>query len=712
MSTEIYVRDQYAIGVGLVRQGQGAGTVGWLAASQATAACLALWDGGSAGSEVLRVVDAYHPHVDVTSLVGSTSAIECFPPEEVMQLADASKGEVVYVVPVTARGKDWGLLAIIGGIDVSLLTGRQTLNHWAALLCVAFDHDALLASVRGSEERYALAAQAANDGLWDWDLAKKSVYYSRRWSANLGYDAAEIAATPQAWFDRVHPDDQRPLRAAIDDALAGDQRPIEIEHRMRTSGGNYRWMLCRAVAVAADDGTTSRLVGSLTDIDDRKSLEQQLRHSALHDALTGLPNRTLLIDRLKWAIQRSRTRTAKHFAVMFLDLDDFKVVNDSLGHHIGDQLLVEIASRLQSSLRSVDTAARVGGDEFVLLLLDIEPGDIPELVAKIRASLSAPFELDGQQVISTASIGVATSRSDYVNAEDVLRDADIAMYRAKSEERGSYQLFDTAMHARAVHRRQTEVELRRAFDAREFELHFQPIVDLENCRPLAYEALVRWRHPERGLLLPEAFLAVAEEIGLIIGLGAWVFNEACRHLAQWRTDAEKKLSVSVNVSNREFWHAGLIDHVVSAMTAHGLGPDALTLEITEGVIMHNPDLARDLMDDLRACGVKLHIDDFGTGYSSLHALHRFPIQGLKIDRSFVAGLGVDTKIMELVHTIIAMGRNIDVDVIAEGVETAEQGTWLRDAGCRQAQGNWFGQPLPGAAAGALASQRLPVNPAG
>jgi diguanylate cyclase (GGDEF)-like protein len=382
-----------------------------------------------------------------------------------------------------------------------------------------------------------------------------------------------------------------------------------------------------------------------------------------------------------------------NFAVLFLDLDGFKVVNDSLGHHIGDRLLVEVGNRLRASLRAVDTAARVGGDEFVLLLLDIEPRDVPGLVDKVQASLGEPFDLDGHQVVATASIGIATSRTDYGSADDVLRDADIAMYRAKAGERGSYEIFDAAMHARAVKRLQTEVELRRAFDLGEFELHYQPIVDLETCRAQAFEALIRWRHPERGLVSPDDFLPVAEETGLIVRLGHWIIDETCRQIAQWRESYDGELCVSVNVSNREFWHGGVLEHVTAALARHGVPTSALKLEITEGVIMHNAHRAEAIVDAMHQRGHAVHIDDFGTGYSSLGALHSFPIDALKIDRSFVVAMSNGTRSAELAHTIVMMGVSLGLDVIAEGIEEPEQRDMLVRFGCTFGQGFLYSEPL-------------------
>jgi diguanylate cyclase (GGDEF)-like protein len=463
----------------------------------------------------------------------------------------------------------------------------------------------------------------------------------------------------------------------------------------RTSSGRdtyFQWAAMLSVAL-----DYQAMVQSLrTTIAERSALEARLRHQAMYDTLTDLPNRTLFLDRLGQAVERARRRDTR-FAVLFLDLDGFKVVNDSLGHLTGDLLLREVAERIRSQIRRADTAARIGGDEFTVLLDDVEDLEsVPAIAREIQDAIAAPYELQGHTLVVTATVGVATSVRCYDRAEDVLRDADIAMYRAKSDGRGSCAVFDASMHEAAMTRLRTESELRRAIDARELVLHYQPIVDLGTRELVGLEALVRWEHPERGLVLPGEFLPIAEVSGLIVPLGRSLITQACAQRQLWQAAGlePSRVRVSLNVSNKEFWHPQLLNHIVDTLSAHDLGTEWLTIEITEGVLMSDVEQARQKLQDLHELGIRLHVDDFGTGYSSLEALHRFPIDALKIDRSFVAQLENDHRSRELARTIIMMGARLDLTVIAEGVETRRQRDCLLDLGCSYGQGYLFAAALP------------------
>jgi diguanylate cyclase (GGDEF)-like protein len=431
--------------------------------------------------------------------------------------------------------------------------------------------------------------------------------------------------------------------------------------------------------------------------------EERMRHAALYDQLTGLANRTLFTERLNQAIGRCR-RTAYPFAVLLLDLDGFKLVNDSLGHLAGDRLLVEVASRVRATLRDVDVAARLGGDEFAVLLEGVSDSALVGAVAdRLNAAIRTPLTLDDQQVVVGASIGIAHSKSDYHSATEVVRDADIAMYWAKSAGKGTYAVFDVAMHERALGRLRIEADLRHARDRGELHVHYQPIVELMTSRPVAFEALLRWEHPTLGLLLPEKFLPVAEESGLMPAIGAWTFGEACQQLAAWPTtvDGGPPLGLSVNVSNREFWSGNLARVISDWLDTTGVSATRIAIEITEGVIMHDVKLAQKIIHQLCEMGVELHVDDFGTGHSSLELLHQLPIDVLKIDRSFIARITTDSRSRELVRTIIMMGANLGLRLIAEGVESADQRDLLRGYGCGYGQGHWFSPAVPAAQAGHL-----------
>jgi diguanylate cyclase (GGDEF)-like protein/PAS domain S-box-containing protein len=551
--------------------------------------------------------------------------------------------------------------------------------------------------LRDSEERYALAVRGANDGLWDWDLVADRVFFSPRWKAMLGFAGGDVGDSPREWLDRIHPDDRPPFRRHLDAHLAGATDHLEFEHRMRNAAGEYLWVLARGVAVRDPKGTAYRMAGSQTDITARKRAEHQLQHDALHDGLTGLANRVLFMDRLACALADLQRRASPNFAVLFFDLDRFKNINDSLGHTVGDKLLVGIARRLEHFLRPGDTVARLGGDEFAILIHRVDDASGAIHVAdRIQEILSMNFSIDGHDVLVTASIGIAHSSTGYTNPEEILRDADIAMYRAKAEGKARYEVFDRDMHQSAVSLLKIETELRRSVQRSEFVMHYQPIVSLgRGGRIVGFEGLVRWQHPERGLVSPDQFIAIAEETGLIVPLGWWVLRESCRQTRRWQRQfpSDPQLWVSVNMSGKLFMKADMVDEMLGILEETGLEPRNLRLEVTENVVMDHADVAvRNLME-LRALGVQLSIDDFGTGYSSLSYLQRFHYDSLKIDRSFVSKLGTAGDSRAIVETILNLANSLGIGVVAEGIETAEQVDRLRRMQCPHGQGYWFSRPL-------------------
>jgi diguanylate cyclase (GGDEF)-like protein/PAS domain S-box-containing protein len=569
-------------------------------------------------------------------------------------------------------------------------------------------------AMRTSEERYALAARGASDGLWDWDFATGRVYYSPRWHAMLGLEPGTLPETPAAWFERVHADDLPAMRSALERHLQGLTPHFENEHRMRHADGTSRWMLCRAEAVRDPAGRPTRLAGSQTDITDRKLAEEQLRHAASHDALTGLANRTLFIDRLQRGLERRHRHPEYCFAVLFLDLDHFKLVNDSLGHLIGDELLVQVAERLRNCLRGTDyvvgglgkqtlrdhTVARLGGDEFTLLLEDIRGSeDAVRVAERLQETLAQPIVLRGQAVHTGVSIGIAVSDEKTARPEDLLRDADTALYRAKANGRGRFEVFDTRMHAQALARLQLEHDLRRALELEEFVVYYQPIVDVARRRVVSMEALVRWQHPTRGLVAPAEFIPVAEETGLIIPLGQQVLRAACRQAHAWRSELPEHsdLTVAVNLSSHQVRHPELLAHVGQILRETGLEPGALELELTESALIDQGPASVRVLRQLKDLGIHLHLDDFGTGYSSLSYLRRFPLDVLKIDRSFVAELSTTTDGAAVVRAIIDLAHNLQLKVIAEGVEGETQLEILAALGADYAQGYFFAKPLTAAA---------------
>jgi diguanylate cyclase (GGDEF)-like protein/PAS domain S-box-containing protein len=558
--------------------------------------------------------------------------------------------------------------------------------------------------LRQSHGRYARALAGANDGIWDWDLTTQVMFYSLRWKAMLGETDSKITPNVEEWFNRIHPDDIARVKSDLEMHIQGRSEQFYSEYRMMHSDGQYRWMLSRGVAVRDSKGKAMRVAGSQTDITDRKLAESQLRHDALHDTLTGLANRALMMDRINQCLQRVKRAPKRLFAVIFLDLDQFKVINDSLGHAAGDELLIELAKRLETALRIGDTVsrgeadhlARLGGDEFVALLEDIRiPADAIRVADRLQKATANPFNVGGHEVIVSASFGIALSNGSYTKPEDILRDADTALYDAKNSGRGRYRLFDPQMHDSAMQRLLMESELRQGIERGELRVLYQPVQSLRTGQLVEVEALVRWEHPQRGTLLPADFIPLAEETGLILPLGNWVLHEACRQIKLWQMQLPRlcDLSIAVNVSGRQFARAKMSAEVARVLAATGLEARHLKLEITETITMGSGDPAAAELNTLHDMGIQFHLDDFGTGYSSLGYLHRMPIDALKIDRSFIAALGGDRTGTSIVQAIVALARALEMRVIAEGVENKSQADFLRHLGCDHAQGYYFSKPL-------------------
>jgi diguanylate cyclase (GGDEF)-like protein/PAS domain S-box-containing protein len=556
-------------------------------------------------------------------------------------------------------------------------------------------------ALRESEERYALAIRGANDGLWDWKLDADRIYLSPRWKQMLGYQGGELGDNPEDWFEIVHPDDRDALRSALTAQFEGEDEHFEHEHRMLTKDGEERWVLTRGVVVRDHEGRAIRMAGSQTDITSRKRAEQQLLYDAFHDGLTGLANRALFTDRLGMVLASRRRHGSLRFAVLFLDLDRFKNINDSLGHTTGDALLQGIARRLEKALRPGDTVARLGGDEFAILLSAVEDvADAIHVADRVQEVVTEPFIIGGHEVYVTTSIGIALSHPDTEKPEDILRDADIAMYRAKAAGRARYEVFDQEMHRHAVKLLSLENDLRRAIERDEFVMNYQPIVALDTGQIVGFEGLVRWNHPRRGLVVPEQFIAIAEETGLIVPLCWLSLRKACEQARRWQDlfNLDPPLFICVNVSGKLFMQPQAVEQFMSVLAETGLEPRSLWLEVTENVVVdHDEEVTAKLLE-LRQLGVQLSIDDFGTGYSSLSYLQRFHYDSLKIDRSFVRTMGVTADSRSIVKTILTLADDLGIGVIAEGVETEEQAHRLRQMQCPLGQGFWFARPLSADAA--------------
>ncbi|MFP4145713.1 MAG: putative bifunctional diguanylate cyclase/phosphodiesterase [Phycisphaeraceae bacterium] len=574
-------------------------------------------------------------------------------------------------------------------------------GHVAGLVGVAVDVTAMRdteRALRESEQRMTLALAGSRDGLWDWDLLTDRIYYAPRWKEMLGLEEQSISDRPSEWFDRIASSDLPSFHLALDRHIEGETERFEMDIRMHHTGGETRWMLCRAAAVRDEQGRAVRLAGSLSDITSLKEVEQRLRHLAERDQLTSLANRDRFRRRVESAVARAEQDPEYDFAVLLFDFDQFKVVNDSLGHSAGDALLVSIARRLESHLRPGDVAARLGGDEFGLFLDDIigleEAKRISERIVRACAQ---PHWIEGQQIVSTASIGLVCASDRPGSADQLIRDADAAMYQAKAQGKNRVCTFNEQMHEQAVQRLAIERDLRAANFDEQLYLQYQPLIDLDTGDLAGFETLVRWDHPEHGLIEPGRFIPVAEETGLIIPLGEWVLRQACEQLARWRDElatSAPPLRMAVNLSRRQLLHPGLCDKVRGVLADCDLPPACLELEVTETMVM---DARHDLvpvMRQLGELGVRLAMDDFGTGYSSLSCLHRFPIHVLKIDRSFVHSMMERREFVAVVQAIITLAEHLHLEVVAEGLETSSEVALLQAMSCGYGQGYHFARPMP------------------
>ncbi|MDT4966365.1 MAG: hypothetical protein QOJ64_1102 [Acidobacteriota bacterium] len=530
---------------------------------------------------------------------------------------------------------------------------------------------------------------------------------NRSLSEILGYSEEELLSG--SLQDFVHEDDLAALLVGIDKLVAKEITTCQMEQRYLHKRGQIAWVLSSLSLVRAPQKESSHLIFQIQDITERKRAEERLVHDAFHDGLTGLPNRAMFMDHLKHAVELAKRNKDHSFAVLFLDLDRFKVINDSLGHLVGDQLLVCIARRLETCLRSIDTVARLGGDEFTILLEDLKDwSEAIEIVERIQLELSLPFKLGAQEIFTTASIGIAPSTTGYDRAEDILRDADTAMYRAKLLGKARHEIFDKGMHDHAMKLMHLETDLRRAVERNELRVYYQPIVSLATHEITGFEALVRWQHPARGLISPLDFIPIAEETGLIVPIGQWVLQQACRQMSEWQRQApaDPPLFISVNLSAKQFTQPDLLKQITRVLRDTGLDAHSLKLEITESVVMEQMDAVTGTLRQLKALGVELSIDDFGTGYSSLSYLHRLPIDTLKIDRSFVSQMSQKDENREIVRTIATLAQSLGLKVVAEGIETIEQVEQLRALKCEGGQGFLFSRPVDAEAAGELLNSRL------
>jgi diguanylate cyclase (GGDEF)-like protein/PAS domain S-box-containing protein len=548
--------------------------------------------------------------------------------------------------------------------------------------------------LKKSEEQFRLTFEMAPIGMAITSLDGKFQRVNQALCDALGYSKSELLEL--TFSDISYPEDWE-LHQSWEQKLArGQESVFQIEKRHIAQNGRVVDTLLKVVMVCDTDGKPIHFNNQIVDITDRKKMERQLQHDALHDALTGLPNRALFLDRLEQQLKKAKRQENYLFAVLFLDLDRFKVVNDSAGHSIGDKLLIQIARRLEKCISPTDTVARFGGDEFTILIENIQTIEQATVVAEsIYQTLTFSFNLEGYELFTTASIGIALSSQGYENPEDILRDADLTMYSAKDRGKARYEIFDCGMRDRALQRLQLETDLRRAIEREEFEVYYQPITSLDMGKLAGFEALARWRHPVRGAISPAEFIPVAEETGAIVPLGIWLLEESCRQLRSWQLKYphNSALKISVNLSGKQLREPQLIEQIDRILAVTELDGKYLKLEITESLLIENIESVITILSTLKQRGIQFSIDDFGTGYSSLSYLHRFPVDTIKIDRSFIRQMEEDRENIAIIRAIITLAHGLNMDIVAEGIETTAQLAQLKLLGCEYGQGFFFAQPL-------------------
>jgi PAS domain S-box-containing protein len=658
--------------------------------------------------------------------------------QQAFQQVSQKSPEAIPVEVSRIEGREWWLWGFAIAVTLALTLGIISftfpwfnrdadasywfdLREWVrglAALVLLFDFYAVYQNLQlhrirrqlaEQDQLFQLISENAADMIALVDSDGRRLYNSPAYQRVLGYSPEDLKETSS--IEQIHPDDRpRVLQAAEKARLSGQGE--RVEYRIRHKDGSWRTLESTACAIRNARGQTDKLVIVNRDITERKRAEEMLVHNAFHDGLTNLPNRALFLDRLQHALTLSKRQSNYKFAVLLIDVDEFKIINDSLGHTAGDELLIQIGQRLRDSVRRADTVsrprtsgvlgrptnddtlARLGGDEFTIFLDDIrDPIEAVRVAERLQAELAIPFVVNKQGIVISASIGIASSASPHTQAEDLMRDADIAMYRAKRAGKARCEVSDTAMHANAVKRLRLETDLRKALDQGEFRVYYQPIVSLQTGKIAGFEALSRWQRPE-GMVPPIEFIPVAEEIGLIVPMNRQLLREACQHLRSWQSEfpSTPPLTMSVNVSSREFAQPDLASEIRKSLEQTGVDSGCLQLEIVETIAMGDAEKSGHVLAQLKALGVRLSIDDFGTGYSSLSRLRRIPVDTLKIDRAFISNMDSDPENREIVRAIIVLAHNLGLKVVAEGTETEENINLLKQLNCEMAQGYFFSRP--------------------
>lgn len=663
---------------------------------------LGAWEFDVASREIFWTDEIYYLHDTTPEEFNPTDAfISFFTPESQVVISTAIDEAITigksYDLELQMHTTKGRLIDVRTTCQVTQLNGK-TIKLTGAFQDIT-ERKQFESKLKQSEERLALAMMGTQDGLWDWNLLTDNIYYSPRWKSMLGYAENEIENKFSEWERLVHPEDLESALSNIDYFLKNKAVNYTAEFRMQHKAGHYLNILSRAFLVEDSDGKITRLVGTHVDISERKLAEEEIRTLAFIDPLTKLPNRRLLVDRLKRALAAS-ARNGQIGALLFMDLDNFKTLNDTLGHHVGDELLKQVAARLSENVRQGDTVSRLGGDEFVILVEGLSEENIQaavqtkDVAEKILRNLNQPYQLDTNLYHCTASIGANLFIGNVQPYEELLKQADIALYQSKMEGRNTIRFFNPQMQEEISNRVDLERELRKAIEQKQFVLQYQIQVNHAG-RPSGAEALIRWEHPERGTISPINFIPLAEDTGLILPIGQWVLDNSCAQLKKWEQNPlTRDLILAVNVSAKQFFQSDFVEHVLTSISRHDINPSRLKLELTESMLVNNINDIVDKIQVLSKTGVRFSLDDFGTGYSSLQYLKKLPLNQLKIDKSFVHDIATNSSDRAIVRTIISMALSLDIRVIAEGVETKEQHQFLLDNGCMYFQGYFFSKPLP------------------